>query len=544
MITIDFSKRGKLGFCEFIYISIKNQILGGALLPDSKLPSKRALALNLGVSVITVQNAYAQLISEGFIYSIEKKGFFVTDILLGENEKSQNEKSPDFESKNFKKDDFEKAVQTKKLSENLIQKKSSAENENEISEKQKLENLDFSQNENKDGQILGACRPHGNEIFADFTSNVTSAEKFPFTLWSHKMRQILSSDDPKLLQKSDVKGVLELRLTISDYLKDFRNMSVSPEQIVIGAGAENLYSILVQFLGREKLFAVENPGFKRTKEIFELNGAKCVPLEIDSFGLSPEKLRGASAQIAHLSPNHHFPTGIIMPVRRRMELLSWAGESKNHFIIEDDYDSEFRFNGKPLPTLQSLSPESRIIYMNTFSKTLSPSFRIGFMVLPKSILRDFEEKMSCYSCPVSAFEQFTLARFIGEGFYEKHINRMRNYYRNLRNSLICEMKKSGLTSLCEIQEEDAGLHFLLKIKSEKSGDEIKKSLLRRGIKIALLSDFYYSEKSENLEDLKNSEDSKSEKSNLKNPPVFVINYSGLKKEDISETVRRMCAALE
>ena len=541
MITIDFSKRGKLGFCEFIYISIKNQILGGALLPDSKLPSKRALALNLGVSVITVQNAYAQLISEGFIYSIEKKGFFVTDILLGENEKSQNKKSPDSESKNFKKDDFEKAVQTKKLSENLIQKKSPVENENEISETQKKENLDFSQNENNDGQIFGARRTHSNEIFADFTSNVTSAEKFPFTLWSHKMRQILSSDDPKLLQKSDVKGVLELRLTISDYLKDFRNMSVSPEQIVIGAGAENLYSILVQFLGREKLFAVENPGFKRTKEIFELNGAKCVPLEIDSFGLSPEKLRGSGAQIAHLSPNHHFPTGIVMPVRRRMELLSWAGESKNHFIIEDDYDSEFRFNGKPLPTLQSLSPESRIIYMNTFSKTLSPSFRIGFMVLPKSILRDFEEKMSCYSCPVSAFEQFTLARFIGEGFYEKHINRMRNYYRNLRNSLICEMKKSGLMSLCEIQEEEAGLHFLLKIKSEKSGDEIKKSLLRRGIKTALLSDFYYSEKTENPKDFKKSESSKSEKSKLESPPVFVINYSGLKKEDISETVRRMCA---
>ena len=542
MITIDFSKRGKLGFCEFIYISIKNQILGGALLPDSKLPSKRALALNLGVSVITVQNAYAQLISEGFIYSIEKKGFFVTDILLGENEKSQNAKSPDSESRNFKADDFEKSFQEKKSSENLAQKKLSSKNE--ISGTSGVETFNFPKTENNDGQIPVNRRAGNNEIFADFTSNVTSAEKFPFTLWSHKMRQILSSDDPKLLQKSDVKGVLELRLTISDYLKDFRNMSVSPEQIVIGAGAENLYSILVQFLGREKLFSVENPGFKRTKEIFELNGAKCVPLEIDSFGLSPEKLRGSGAQIAHLSPNHHFPTGIVMPVRRRMELLSWAGESKNHFIIEDDYDSEFRFNGKPLPTLQSLSPESQIIYMNTFSKTLSPSFRIGFMVLPKSILRDFEEKMSCYSCPVSAFEQFTLARFIGEGFYEKHINRMRNYYRNLRNSLICEMKKSGLMSQCEIQEEEAGLHFLLKIKSQKSGEEIKESLLCRGIKTALLSDFYYSEKTENpkdSEDFKKSESSKSEKSKLESPPVFVINYSGLKKEDISETVRRMCA---
>ena len=490
MITIDFSKRGKLGFCEFIYMSIKNQILGGTLLPDSKLPSKRALALNLGVSVITVQNAYAQLISEGFIYSIEKKGFFVTDILLDGNSESKNLKFPvsDFENATLK--CAEKKKSGKIFSERLAFEKSEP------------------------------------PFFADFTSNVTSAEKFPFTLWSHKMRQVLSSDDPKLLQKSDIKGVLELRQTISGYLKDFRNMSVSPDQIVIGAGAENLYSILVQFLGRENLFAVENPGFQRTKEIFELNGAKCVPLEIDAFGLSPEKLRESNAQIAHLSPNHHFPTGIVMPVRRRMELLSWAGENKNHFIIEDDYDSEFRFNGKPLPTLQSLSPENRIIYMNTFSKTLSPSFRIGFMVLPESILHDFEEKMSCYSCPVSAFEQFTLARFISEGFYEKHINRMRNYYRNLRNNLICEMEKSDLMRLCEIQEEEAGLHFILRIKSQKSGEEIKSSLLRHGIKIALLSDFYYGEKSKE-----------------KAPAMFVMNYSGLKKEDISETVRRMRAAV-
>lgn len=470
MITIDFSKRGKMGLCDFIYESLKSQILSGKLPPDSKLPSKRTLSLNLGVSIITVQNAYAQLISEGYIYSIEKKGFFVTDISIYTNKKNQTEP-----------------------------------HENKFSSS--------AQNDEK------------NKFFADFTSNTTSAEKFPFALWSHTLRQILSSGDQHLLQSSGVKGVLELRQAISNYLNDFRNMEVNPEQIVIGAGAEYLYSLAVQFLGREKLYAVENPGFKRTKEIFELNGANCLPLNIDSNGMNPNLLRESKANIAHISPNHHFPTGIVMPVRRRMELLSWCNESKNHFIIEDDYDSEFRFNGKPLPTLQSISRQSRIIYMNTFSKTLSPSFRIGFMVLPLSLLEIFEKKMKSCSCPVSAFEQFTLAKFMRDGFYEKHINRMRNYYRNLRNALISEMQKSGLTNFCEIDEEESGLHFLLKINNGKSGLQLKKSLETQGIKISLLSDFFY-------DDEKN------------NGPVFVINYSGLKKENLAETVERMKKAVQ
>lgn len=458
-----------MGLCEFIYNSVKSQILSGSLAPDSKLPSKRSLALNLGVSIITVQNAYAQLISEGFIYSIEKKGFFVTDL------------------SSYEANQFSDSART------LLCESTNVNNF-------PVRNFDI-----------------------DFSSNTTSAQKFPFTLWSHTLRQILSSCDQKLLQSTDVKGVLELREAISNYLRDFRNLDVAPEQIVIGAGAEYLYGLVVQFLGREKVFAVENPGFKRTKAIFEMNGANCVPLKIDESGMNPELLKKSNANVAHISPNHHFPTGIVMPVRRRMELLSWCDEDENHFIIEDDYDSEFRFNGKPLPTLQSLAPQSKIIYMNTFSKTLSPSFRIGFMVLPPSLLDAFEQKMTCYSCPVSAFVQFTLAKFMRDGFFEKHINRMRNYYRNLRNSLISEMQKSGLMKFCEIQEEESGLHFLLKIKNGKSGEEIKKSLSAQGIKISLLSDFFYDEQ--------------------KSEPVFVINYSALKRENLSQTVEKMKKAV-
>lgn len=470
MITVDFSTKGSLSLTEHIYRTIKEQILNSTLPADSRLPSKRSLADHLGVSIITIQNAYGLLISEGYIYSIEKKGFFVTDI--SEFTGKTNERSLVLDS----------------------------ERTFVIPDSTKLTD--------------------DSHLIHDFTSNTISSQNFPFALWSHTMRQILNSGDEKLLARTGIKGAFELRSAIAGWLKEFRNMTVDPEQIVIGAGAESLYSILVQFLGRDKIYAVENPGFNKTKAIFELNGAACVPVDIDSQGISPELLTSSKANVVHLSPNHHFPTGIVMPVRRRMELLNWVNSSPDNFIIEDDYDSEFRFNGKPLPTLQSLSPQSSIIYMNTFSKSLSPSFRIGFMVLPAGLVQKFEQKLSTYSCSVSSFEQFTLARFITEKHFEKHINRMKNHYRTLRNNLISEFKKSGLLNNATIQEQESGLHFLLNITTSTEPEILQSELLKEGIRVPLLQDFYYT-----------------------NPRhktcSFVINYSSLPKEAICTVAQKI-----
>lgn len=469
MITVDFSKQKDKGLCEQLYDTIKAQIFDSTLAPNSKLPSKRTLASHLGVSVITVQNAYAQLISEGFIYSIEKKGFFVTDI-----------------------SDFEVPV-----------------------------------SEPTPNRPALTPPPAQNTYITDFISNATNAEKFPFAVWSHTLRQVLNSGDEKLLERSDIRGCYELRKAICEYLLAFRNLQISPEQVVIGAGTEALYSMLVQFLGRDKIYAVENPGYKKTKSIFELNGANCIPVEIDNHGVTTESLNKHNVQIAHISPNHHFPTGVVMPVRRRMELLAWVNENQDRYLIEDDYDSEFRFNGKPLPTLQSSDTQNKIFYMNTFSKTLSPSFRISYLVLPRNLTEAFVEKLGAYSCQVSSFEQFTLARFISEGLYEKHINRMKNHYRTLRNNLIFELEKSALMPLCEIKEEEAGLHFLLKIKTKKTPGEIKAAMQKNGINVSLLRDYYYED----------SEAAETENCTL------VINYSALKKELISQTVSRMALAV-
>ena len=472
MITVDFSEHSDIGLCEQLYRTIKSQITTAALKADSKLPSKRALASHLGVSIITVQNAYARLISEGYIYSIEKKGFFVTD----------------FSDFSFKRQNTSSSPLT-------------------------LTQFPEQQDDR-----------HTPSWFTDFTSNSTNAQKFPFTLWSHTLRQVLNSQDEKLLQRGDIKGTFELRSAISKYLFAFRNMQVLPEQIIIGAGTEAVYSMLVQYFGRTAVYGVENPGYKKAKAIFDLNGAECIPIEIDSQGINPESLRKEKVQIIHLSPNHHFPTGTVVPIRRRMELLAWANEKKERYIIEDDYDSEFRFNGKPLPTLQSADSQSKVFYVNTFTKTLAPSFRISYLVLPPELVNDFEKKLGAYSCQVSVFEQLTLARFISEGLYEKHINKMKNYYRTLRNNFINEFQKSLAMPFCKITEQEAGLHFLLTIKTKKSPQDIKAAMKQNGINVSLLSDYYYGAYSSR-------------------ECTLVINYSALKKERISETVDRMSSVI-
>lgn len=477
MITIDFSKRGTKGLCDFLYEFIKEAIVSGTFAANEKLPSKRSLADHLGVSVITVQNAYALLTVEGYIYSIERKGFFVTDI---KNDVTVHGRA-----------------QSPRAAESLL----------------RTEQVSYT---------------------ADFSSNATGFEKFPFSLWARTMRTVLASGNTQLLQKTDAKGILELRQAIAGHLYDFREMRVSPEQIVVGAGTESLYTTLIQLLGRENRFAVENPGFKKIASVFALNGADCFPVEIDGEGMNPLSLDEIRADVAHISPSHHFPTGIVMPVRRRNEMLSWVnGISENRpggrYIIEDDYDSEFRFNGRPLPTLQGADKNSRVIYINTFTKTLAPSFRISYMVLPEPLAERFERSFGSFSNPVSSFEQFTLARFISDGNFARHIIRMKNYYRSLRNELISAFSRPEFSSLIRIHEENAGLHFLISIDTERLSrppEEINARLLAGGVKIPRLRDFYYTPIPKEKES------------------IFVVNYSGIQKNAVPEIVTRIKDALQ
>lgn len=472
MLTYSFSDIGTDCYYEYLYKCIKNDIINKILLPNNKLPSKRAFAKNLNISTITIENAYAQLMAEGYIYSIPKKGYYVAEI------------SASISSK---------------------QKKKIASKEN---------------------------TPEKKLFFADFVSNQPNPDTFPFSIWAKLMREVMTEKQQALLTPPPSGGIMELRTAIAKHLYEFRGMHISPKQIVIGAGTEYLYGLLIQLLGYDKVYAVEDPGYQKIAQVYKSSQVACVHIPLDQHGVSVEALEDSMADIVHLSPNHHFPTGIVTPISRRYELLGWASKSESRYIIEDDYDSEFRMMGKPIPSLQGIDVSEKVIYMNTFTKSLSPTIRISYMVLPAHLIQRYYNKLSFYSCTVSNFEQYTLAKFIEEGFFEKHINRMRNYYREQRNTLLNCIKTSPLSSMVKIAEEDAGLHFLMYLYSTLTEAEIMERMEQADINITFLSKYYHETPALSYSKCPNESEH-----------VLIMNYSGLPRENMEEMINRFSNCL-
>ena len=356
--------------------------------------------------------------------------------------------------------------------------------------------------------VPAAAPPAPEPPVLDLTGNGT--EQFPFSIWSRLQREVMLDYGRRLLLPLPNRGVPELRQAIADHLSAFRGMSVSPENILIGAGTDFLYNLLIQLLGRDLVYAVEEPGYDKIRKIYAAGGVQCVSARMDESGVLPRTL--PQAQVLHLSPSHHFPTGLVTPPARRRELLEWAGDTG--WIIEDDYDSEFRFDAHPMSALYTLDGKGRVIYMNTFSKTLAPSIRISYMVLPTELMARFQRELGFYSCTVPSFEQYTLAEFLRRGCFEKHINRMRKFYRSRRNGLIRRIQASPLAHRLTILEQDAGLHFLLKVHSSLTDRQLTQALAGAGVRVKALSEYYHD--------------------GAPDTGCLVVNYSGL-AEDRMET---------
>ena len=445
MLTYELQKEPGLPLYESLYRCIRADILSGRLVPGEKLPSKRALSAHLEISKITVEGAYSQLLSEGYIRAEEKRGYFVEAV------------------------------------------------ERHIHPAEQWQ-----------------APPAAEEGIIDLTSN--SPVHFPFSVWSRLQRQVMLDMGERLLLGLHNQGVWELRQAIAHHLADFRGMRVSPDNILIGAGTDFLYNLLIQLLGREKCYVLEEPGYSKIRKVYAAAGARCVSGSMDDLGVQTASLEGAN--VLHISPSHHFPTGLVTPMARRLEILQWAREGQDRWIIEDDYDSEFRFAAHPLPTLQSLD-SGKVIYMNTFSKTLAPSIRISYMVLPPMLMEQFQKNLGYYSCTVSSFEQYTLARFLETGHFEKHINRMRKFYKSRRNRILEILARCPLADRLTILEENAGLHFLVRVKDAASDEKLVQRLLDKGIRVRSLGSYYQDE-----------------------VPAWavgclVVNYSGLSDEQIN-----------
>ena len=295
-----------------------------------------------------------------------------------------------------------------------------------------------------------------------------------------------------LLRSMPHSGVPELRRAIARHLYQFRGITAAPDQIVVGAGTEYLYNLIVQLLGRDRVYGVEDPGYSKAARVYELSGARCVFLSVDGQGVAPERVEASGAQVLHISPNHQFPTGAVTPIARRQSLLHWVGAEEGRYIIEDDYDSEFRFTGRPIPTLQSIDRGDRVIYMNTFSRSLAPSLRISYMVLPRPLLEVYRRKLGFYSCTVPAMEQYTLARFLEEGGFESHVSRMRVFYRGRRDAVLEALRTSPLAGRCRIRGENAGLHFLMELDTEREDGELAALAEEQGIRLSFLSAYQHS----------------------------------------------------
>lgn len=478
LLTYSLSDRNGLPLYEYLYRCIRNDILSGRLTAGEQMPSKRLLAAHLKISVVTVETAYAQLIAEGYLNSVEKRGYFVADGIVSKN--AAPAPAAALHS-------LGKAPQ--KLHPGSVPRSAPS--------------------------LTGEAADTAAPCLLDLTANEIASDRFPFSVWSRLMRNVISERHTRLLERIPGMGVYELRKAIADYLYELRGMTVEPEQILIGAGTEYLYQLLIQLLGRDSVYAMENPGYRKPQQIYEAHRVRYRPIKMDEQGISMRLLRESDANIVHISPAHHYPTGTVMSIGRRRELLAWAAEQPGRYILEDEYDSEFRFSGKPIPPLFSVDTQGFVVYMNTFSKCISPSIRISYLILPQPLLARFEETLSFYSCTVPSFEQYTLARFIEDGYLLKHINRTKNQYRLVRDELIALMEQSPIAPRIHIREEDAGLHFLMQLDTERPDAEIQTLAGRLGVRLQPLSDFLFAPESGYEH-------------------TFVVNYSSLSREGIKK----------
>lgn len=460
MLTYRLEKEKGTPLYASLYARVREDIRSGKLPAGSRLPSKRSLSANLGVSVVTVETAYAQLIAEGYAYAKERSGIYVCAI-------STVERKPNLPP--------------------------------------------------------GSIEPETPEVLLDLSGGSGGDIRFPLSVWAKTMREVISTRGDALLRRVDHRGVGELRQAIADHLYRFRGMQISPAQIVIGAGSEHLYGLLVQLLGRKGAYAVEDPGYSKIRRVYEANEVSLCHIPLDGSGMREDALRQSGARIAHISPAHHFPTGIVMPIRRRQQLLAWAEEAEDRWIIEDDYDSELRHRGKPVPPLFSLAGGQKVLYMSSFSQTIAPSLRISYVCLPNSLLERWQEKLGFYSCAVPAFEQYALAGFISSGSYEKHLNRLKKHFREKRSRILSLLRQSPLWGHCTVEEENAGTHFLLHLKSHLSDEALGQRAREMGLSIRFLS-----------------QDEKTECSRGK----MIFSYAGLELEQLPAALEQLAELIQ
>ncbi|HWT73853.1 MAG TPA: PLP-dependent aminotransferase family protein [Mobilitalea sp.] len=456
MLTFNLNTDSKIPIYHQLYSFIKSEIQSGKIPYDTKLPSKRKLSSYLKISQNTVQAAYDQLIEEGYIISLEKKGFFVSKI------------------------DHLQKLQVNSPYELTHQKSESS------------------------------------EVIYDFSYHGVDQATFPFDTWRKLTKDVINEYDTELLLPGDSLGYHRLRAAIAAYLHQSRGVNCTEHQIVISSGTEILFQSLIQLLDKDSIYGIENPGYEKLNQLFTGNRASFTAINIDHDGMLPEEVEKGKANILCVTPAHQFPSGEIMPINRRIRLLNWANEVEGRYIIEDDYDSEFKYSGKPIPVLQGLDNNEKVIYMGSLSKSISPTLRVSYMVLPLHLIKRYHEKLSYILCPVPIIEQKVLCNFIEQGYFERHLNKMRTVYKKKRDTLVKAI--TDLNKGIEIQGADAGLHLLLKVPNQMTEEQLIDSAMNYGVKTYGISKYYC------------------DKSCVKPSALLLIGYATMTEKEIVQAV--------
>ena len=461
---------------EQIYEYIADEIREGKLLAGEKLPSTRSLADYLQVARSTVELAYDQLASEGYIESVPYRGYYICRV--------------------------EELYRIGTSGGGLRSEKKGAGQE--------------------DGQPGQKDSRTARYFDIDFSPNAIDMNLFPFGTWRKITRDILSGDRKELFALGEPRGDLELRKTVCRYLHASRGVNASPEQIIVGAGNDYLLLLLQYILGRGITAAFENPSYRRAFRIFSSFAARMVTVPSDENGIRVDGLLASGANVAYVMPSRQFPTGTVMPIGRRTELLRWASSAEDRYLVEDDYDSEFRYRGKPIPSLQSADTAGRVIYIGTFSKSVAPAIRISFMVLPERLMEAYEKNCSFFSSTVSRIDQTILNEFILSGAFERHLNRMRKAYREKHDLLLDCLQP--LLNRYRLSGEYAGLHVLLTSRVPAGEEEHLERAAACGVRI-------YGLKEAALAPFETDY------------ATVLLGYGGLDQERIREGIRRLDAAL-
>lgn len=459
-LLIPLKPYGSRPMYEQIYQYIKGEIRGGSLGQGARLPSTRVLAENLKVSRSTTQMAYDQLAAEGYIEAVPHRGYFVL----------------------------------------------------------RLEELVEAEPEGL-GAFIQESEEDREEAKIDFSPRGIDLTHFPYNTWRKVTRNTLVEDKKEMFLTGSPQGEPALREAIKGYLHSARGVNCRAEQIIIGAGNEYLLMLLYQILGPGLTMAMENPTYKQAYRVFRSLGYRILPVEMDRYGMDAKALEESEADAAYVMPSHQHPTGIVMPVTRRHELLQWAGRKRDRYLIEDDYDSEFRYKGKPIPALQGLDKTGKVIYMGTFSQSIAPAIRVGYMVLPQNLLSVYQRDLGFYASTVSRIDQNIIYQFLTEGHYERHLNRMRAIYKGKHDVLLAQLK--GLEGDFEIHGEYAGLHVLLTSRKGLPEGWLVEQAGKAGVKVYGLSSYYIHQHHNNR------------------PSTVILGYAKLSEEQIREGVERL-----